>query len=329
MGRTFAVLGILTLAVPAMAVPTPFGSGYRETWNAYAVGTEDPTYNSVWSAYTIAAGTIGDATFDPVVDGDVPIIGTSGSISTPNSIQYAVKNRALVNSLVDGITNGTAEGTELSAGEKLIPDQAAALNNDGALANYDNLQLRISFQFGSTGTNRARTAAYAELSSGLLHAPALTGALEPLASAIPLIAIGKLTTNFTNAAGTVTGANTSPYFFDGKQWQRLGNLAVLLPANHVAAKIFYDGTSTYGWSAYLQFLAGSGQTVANHTIPLQFDPTVGFDTVSYVLPNSTSPTPGGTLPSFDDVWVGGGLVIPEPATALLLGVAFLAVRRRR
>ena len=329
MRRKMIAAEVLAIAASAMVVPTSFGIDYRETWNSYATGTTDPTYNQVWSAYTMAAGTIGDVVLSPVVDGDVPVIGTSGSISTPNSIQYANKNRTLVNSLVDGVANGTLDGTEMSAGQSLIPDQAMALNTTNTLANVDNLQLRISFQFGSTGSNRARTAAYAELGSGALHAPALTGALEPLATAIPLIAIGKLTSNFTNAANTANAQNTSPYFFDGKQWLRLGNLGVLLPANHVAAKIFYDGASTYGWSAYIQFLAGTGTTVSNYTLPLQFDPTVGFDTVSYVLPNQASPTPSGTLPSFDDIWVAGGLVVPEPATMALLGFGFLAICRRR
>ncbi len=113
-----SLLLVVSIASPLAAAP--FGLGYRETWNSYATGNADPTYRSVWSAYAITAGTGGNASF--VSTTDYPTIGTAGAISTPNAIQYAVKNRALVNSLVDGITSGAVGADELSAGQVLIPD---------------------------------------------------------------------------------------------------------------------------------------------------------------------------------------------------------------
>jgi hypothetical protein len=187
------LVGIVVLAIAVEAMATPFGVGYRETWNAYGTGNADATYQSVWSCSMITAGTGGNASYGSTTD--YPSIQTVNSISTPNSIGFAAKSRALVNSLVDGVTNGTTDGAELSAGQAIIPDQAAALNTAGTLDNVDNLQLRTFFTMGTT-TNRAKVGVYAELSSGAIHAPALTGALDPLTTSIPLIALGKLNPRF-------------------------------------------------------------------------------------------------------------------------------------
>jgi hypothetical protein len=325
MRSALTVLGVLAIAVPAMAAP--FGVGYRETWNAYATGNADTTYRNVWSCSVMTAGTGGNASYSPTTD--YPSIQTVNSISTPNSIGFAAKSRALVNSLVDGVTNGTVDGTELSAGQAIFPDQTAALNTAGTLDNVDNLQLRTFFTMG-TNTNRAKVGVYSELSYGAIHAPALTGALDPLSTSIPLIALGKLNLSYDNTALTANGSNTSAYFFDGLKWNRLGNIAASGATTDLVAKIYYDGTSTYGWSAYIHWIGtaiGSGSIAT--TIPLQFDPTlVGFNTVSEILPNSGS-NPTSVMPTYDDVWVAGGLVIPEPATAVLLGLGAMFLRRRR
>lgn len=325
-----SIVAVAVLAGSALAVTTPFG-GYRETWDSYATGNADSTYQNVWANYLITPGTNGNANFVQTEEAEYPIIGSFGSVSFPNAIQYAVKNRALVNSLVDGKTNGTAAGAELSAGQVIIPDQSAILNMDNTLGNTDNLQLRTMINFNGNGTNRSRTGHYTELSFGEIHAPTLTGGLESLETAIPLIALGKLDAAVTNADQTINASNTSLYFFDGKAWFRLGSLAVSNGQNIMTAKLFYDGSSEFGWSAYIQFLNNTGQTSSNQIVPLQFDPTVlGFNTVSYILPNAVEVSPGGTLPTFDDVWVAGGLVIPEPTTLIFIGLgSMLLIRRRR
>jgi len=330
MGLTLAGLGLSASSAFAL---TDFGAGYRETWNNYApgggsAGTADSQYMKVWKVYTVTPGVGGAANYTAGAVTDYPIIVNTSAISTPNAIQYESKNRTLVNSLTDGVTNGTVEAAELVPGRTIIADASKPLNTSTASNNYDNLQLRHYFNLGTTGSARQHQATYMELSAGVVHAPALTGSLwvspEPLPAPINVLALGKLNGNFTGTG--VDGQNVAPYFFNGQVWTRLTALGTTSTQQGLSAKIYYD-TNDNTWKAYIHFMfSGSG---TSQTVPLAIDPsTVGFDTVSYNMMNATRNPSGGPL-RYDDVWVAGGQVTPEPATVGLLAIGGLLLARRR
>lgn len=336
MRKSLIMLAVLAIAVPAMA--TPFGAGYRETWNVYAVGggaagDADPLYQSVWKPYVVTTGTVGDATYAPGTVTAYPTIASANSISSPNSIKYEQKNRALVNKLNDGITNGTLDGTELPLGAVLKPDPSVALDDTRSATNYTNLQLRNYIGF-TAGAARAHTAQYVELSYGEIHAPTLTGGLTPLTEAIPVIALGKFHTQTVDGVPVFTGTGgpslngSAVYLFNGKQWINTG-LATVAGTQGLVAKIFYD-SDLAKWRVKTDWIFSTtpGSMGSSNTFDLAFDPTVlGFDTVSWNMLNASPSNNAGSY--YDDVWVAGGLVVPEPATMALLGMGFLAIRRRR
>jgi len=326
MGMTLAGLGLSATSAFAL---TDFGAGYRETWNNYAPGggsggTADAQYKKVWAVYTVTPNAGGAATYTPGAVTDYPIIVNTSAISTPNAIQYESKNRTLVNSLVDGVTNGTVEAAELVAGRTIIADASKPLNTSTASNNYDNLQLRHNFNLGTTGSARQHQSTYMELSAGVVHAPALTDSLNALATPINVLALGKLNGNFTGVG--IDGQNVAPYFFNGQTWTRLTALGTTSTSQGLSAKIYYD-TNDSTWKAYIHFLFGG--TGTSQTVALAIDPsTVGFDTVSYNMLNATRNPSGGPL-RYDDVWVAGGQVTPEPTTVGLLAIGGLLLARRR
>jgi len=326
MGMTLAGLGLSATSAFAL---TDFGAGYRETWNNYATGggngaaPVDTQYPKVWASYNATAAAGGIPTYVPSgINGYLGIVG-NGAISTPNALAFEAKNKTMVNSLVDGVTNGTVEAAELVPGRTIIADISKALNTSTASNNYDNLQLRHYFNLGATGSSRARQATYMELSAGVVHAPALTDSLNALATPINVLALGKLNGNFTGVG--IDGNNVAPYFFNGLTWTRLTAMGATTGNQGLSAKIYYD-TNDSTWKAYIHYMfggTGSGQTVA-----LAIDPsTVGFDTVSYNMMNAGQ-NPSGTL-RYDDVWVAGGQVTPEPTTVGLLAIGGLLLARRR
>ncbi len=319
--RFYSTPGLAAFAMSALAGLTVVSSAgaaainYRESWDSYAQGQVDPTYTSVWNN---------------ISGGSHPPLG-AGTISTPNAILLDNRNRVLVNSLTDGITNGVPGYSELSAGQKVVAT-AGPLVADPLTTT--NLQLRW-YATNTANNQRAKNCSYMELGLGSNHAPVGALGLDPLGSAIPLLALGKLNALTTSSGGANAG-NTSIYFFNGIQWIRAGNVAAGL-ATEVYAEIFYN-SGLSKWQAHIEGMApayvGVGSTFNN--IDLAIDPSAlgsGFDTVSWGEYNVNPITgtgigiAGGT--SADDVWVLGGDVVPEPATLGLLCLGGLVLARRR
>lgn len=293
MVRVVAVLACLAVVSSAMAAPI----SYRENWDSYAAGRTDPTYVSVWACT--------DET-------DRPNIQALNAASAPNAIGLELKNRFLVNSLVDGVTNGTVAGTEMNAGEVVKPGQAA-------LGDASNLVMEYRMGFGANA-QRAATATWMEASFGTQHAP--TSGLTS-GSPIPVLAVGKL-----NAIVDGTAGNNQPYFFNGLNWLRCGNSTFSGTGRNqqLLVKIYYDAGLAL-WQAEVKLTGGLYN--GTNVFDLAIDPTTqGFNTVSWAQWNSGSNW-SGAAPTGDDVALSGGIIVPEPATLLVLALGGLPLLRRR
>ncbi|MGB9624323.1 MAG: PEP-CTERM sorting domain-containing protein [Phycisphaerae bacterium] len=293
MVRVVSVLACLAVVSSATAAPI----NYRENWDSYAAGRDDPAYVAVWACT--------DET-------DRPIIQASNAASAPNAIGLELKNRFLVNSLVDGVTNGTVAGTEMNAGEVVKPGQAA-------LGDASNLIMEYRMGFGANA-QRAATATWMEVSFGTQHAP--TSGLTS-GTPIPVLAIGKL-----NAKVDSTAGNNQPYFFNGLNWFRCGNSTFSGTGRdqQLLVTVYYD-TDLAAWQAQVTLTGGLYN--GTNVFALAFDPTVlGFNTVSWAQWNSGSAWSGAT-PTGDDVALSGGMIVPEPATLLVLALGGLPLLRRR
>lgn len=286
---------ILTLLCAFGVATSAFSASidYRETWDAYAAGTGDPTYNAVWNP------------IEEIQPSHVPIMGAGPFVSGPNRLQvYVDRNRAMLNPLNDGVTNGTTAGAEMGAGGYVVPTANAPLSFG--------LSVWID-----AATSRRHTPVYTTLGKGNAYPP--IGQMS-LAEPINVLAVGNL------ANHTWGESNNNMYFFNGQEWIRLINASALESAavtdgwNHIQATIFDDG------GVWMAEVNAGYDGAASQIVPLAIDPTAeGFDTVGYFNHN---PNYGATW-SVDDIWVAGGSIIPEPMTALLLAIGIPAILRRR
>jgi hypothetical protein len=299
---------VWTGASVCLVAPVLMGASinYRENWDSYATGRTDPVYTQVWTCD---------------VPTDYPDIGTGNPSTPPNAIQLALKDRTLTNDLTDGITNGTAAGTEMGAGQVVKPGQAP-------LGDPTNLILEYRVTFG-VGGQRANASSYMEASFNGQHAPTSGTLTGPV---YPVLAIGNLNTKFTDWNGAGTN-NNQPYFFNGQTWLRCGNSTFTFgtaPNNNqqLYATIYYD-SGLGKWQAEIKLVGGLYNGI--NVYDLAFDPTAqGFNTVGWAEKN-VSPTSwtGNPQPMGDDVALSGGIIVPEPASLMLLTLGGLTLIRRR
>jgi hypothetical protein len=291
-----AVGGLLISAAPALAA----GINYNENWDSYAVGTDDPTYNAVWTPYA------------PIQLNYVSI-QAANAFSAPNSVVIDPRDRAIVNPLNDGITNGTLAGTEMGLGEYVVPG--------GPLGDPLNLNLGY-YMSHANNTQRRFIASYVSISSGGVQPPWGANALDPLPSPINVFALGKLNTKFTDSGGG-NAENVGIYFFNGLQWVRT-SAGTTTGYNRMWAEMFFDGGDNQWKVRIREELQGLIAGPYN----LAFDPTVlGFDTISWTELNSGQNWSGGA--AGDDVFLVGGTVVPEPMTMALLAIGLPFILRRR
>ncbi len=275
------------------------GINYHENWDSYAAGETDPTYTSIWNN-------------DDNVSPSYPEVWVTKSFSAPNSLGVLQQNRGIDNSLVDGIGPG-----EMSAGQ--------TVNGQGLPTDATGLDLGV-YIHNSAGGSRQNTSQYVEISLGGVHAPdpsnfasyGLAGALDPLPAPIPVLAIGKLNGLWSTGDGTTTGQRNTIYFFNGQQW--INTFMAMGAATNGFNRVWaYIGESLV--DSEVQG-AGSG---ANAGIARAY--LGGFDTISYRYFNGGQSISGTA--ATDDLWLSGGVIVPEPAALILLLTTPLFLRSRK
>ncbi len=311
------ILLVASAVLPGVsALATPIS--YHEHWDSYGIGLADPTYNTVWTP---------DAS---VNTGYIQIWNTNTFVA-PNSLLIDARNRALDNSLVDGVSNvgilgpgdpdaggplRAPEGNEMNPGERVLPA--------GDLGDPQNMSLGLYHYMANTAMRR-HIAVYTEVGFGSAHAPWGANALDPLGAPIPVLAVGKLNSTFTDSIGG-NADNVGIYFFNGQQWIRTA-LGSGTGYNRYWADVYYN-LGLGKWQARIRE-ANSGQS-GIYDLATGFNPqALGFNAVSFRELNSGKSWSGNS--AVDDVYLTGGRVLPEPAALALLGLGVLPLllRRRR
>ncbi len=285
----------LTVILGVLAIVSPALAGPINFFDSfeYAVGVGDPAYAANWS-----------------------VIGGAN--------RYPIQNRAYDDGV---ITNPWAlDGNMVAHAEMPSPTGGYGISHSlGAIEATDASPLVIDVDWHHIATTtRRQTGFYLELSQGDVHAPAYSN--TPLANPIPVIAV---------AAGF--GLPDDNYrVFDGQQW-----------SSHPAKLV--SGKKQWNWNFVTMTLSDAGDPGVEDGVWLNVhiennDSNPTYRVVGdkdFVLPMtqydgetfdrvSFRSLEGATQESIiDSISVTGGNVIPEPATAVLIGLGCLLLRRRR
>jgi len=165
----------------------------------------------------------------------------------------------------------------------------------------DPLESQFSMWSKNKTAERKYASVFVELSMGEVHAPG-EGYSGPT---LPVIAFGW-------ARGPINGTSITPYFFDGATWKTLSSIDQSAQWNNLNMLVY----SNY---VKIENKSFSG-VVETETIAY----TGPFDHISIMSPNNDA-----AERAIDDVWLRGGVYVPEPATLSLLALGGMALIRRR
>ncbi|GMU20615.1 MAG: hypothetical protein AMXMBFR13_07120 [Phycisphaerae bacterium] len=299
MVRIPVVCSVLVCASSAMAA----GINYVEQWDAYGLGESDATYNAIWQ-------------LDTNVNPSYPAVSNAKKFSGTNSIEVLQQNRGIDNNLTDGI-----------GPNEMLPGQF--VTGVGSPGDATDLDLGI-YLHQSHAASRQNTSQYVEISMNGMHAPdpsnfasyGLSAPTDPLPNPIPVLAFGKLNGLWTGANGD--GQKNTLFFFNGRQWINTF-LGIGTNTNGFNRAWLHIGSSTV--DAELSAVGSNGSGGTNGGIAREY--LGGFNTISYRYFNAGQSISGTS--ATDDIWLSNGVIVPEPASLLLLFSAAvpLAVRRRR